>query len=143
VPVRSALGPHSDAAPTPATASHRTPTALASDPAPTNCVWQPATDPAPMTASDHSRLDPYPGCAPGVKPIMLLPPPCRAPLLSRRAPPLAVAPSLSRPGPPPCSVSAAPFPCPNVSSPLQHPSNRCNIYSILLKHSCIVIATSR
>jgi hypothetical protein len=51
--------------------------------------------------------------------------PCRAPILHR---------ALSR---------SRSFPHPNVSSPLQHPSDRCNICSILLKHTCIVIATFR
>jgi len=86
--------------------------------------------PAPVTASNHPQLDPHPGCAPGVKPAALLP---------RHA----MAPSPLHPRPLPHSVSSQPLPCPNISSPLQDLSDRCNISCILLKHTCIVIATSR
>jgi len=90
--------------------------ALASDSVPTNPVPPPATDPAPVTMSDHPQLNPHLGCAPDVKPAALLPSPRRHP---RR--PLVIRRALSQPHP---------FPWPNISSPLQQPSDHSNIYAI-------------
>ena len=116
-------------APTPATASHRTPHARirsrASESRPAGDDRSRASDRVrPSATRSPSRLRPrHQACR--TPPTMPRSSPRRAPVLRR---------ALSRP---------RPFPCPSVSSPLQLPSDRCNIYSILLKHTCIVIATSR
>ena len=114
--------PASGAAPTPVTASHRT------SPRSHQILHQQTRLAARgrSRARDRvqpSRLDPHPGCAPGVKPAAHLPPPRRAP--------------------PPPWRHPRPFSRPNVSSHLQHSSDRCSICSILLEHTCMVIATSR
>jgi hypothetical protein len=125
----SALDLCPSAAPIPATASHQTPPTLTSNPAPANRVRPPATDPAPLTTSDHPRLDPHLGCTPYVKPTTLLPSPPQHP---RQAPVLRRALPQSRPFP----RLTSHFLCnirPTVAT--------CAIY--YLKHTCIVITTSR
>jgi hypothetical protein len=108
--------------------------ALTSDPAPANLVQPPATDPAPVTVSEARslfRLRPRHQARHAPSPAT----PCSSPTAPRSFPRRG-APVLR------CTLSRPrPFSCPNVSSPPQHPSDRCNICSILLKHTCIVITT--
>jgi hypothetical protein len=130
-PGRPDASPRSDATPTPTPTSHRTPPhshqisrqrlrSAARDPSHTSDqVQPPATHPTPRS---------HPSCTLASSPPRSFP--CRR-AIPHRAPILC------------CSLfQSRPFPRPNVSS-LQHPSDYCNICSILLKHTCIVIATSR